>query len=99
MDRYKVVFSEESKTDFANIFAYVQAVSSTHDARIVARKIAKKLSSLDMFPERSEPIGTDNLGRAIRVVVCGRYRAIYAIDKSRKQVIIARLVSVKQSNF
>ena len=96
MKKYKVVFSGEARKDLEGIYAYVKDVSCEENATLVINRLAQKINSLDIFPERSEPFAKDKHNRPLRVTVSGRYRIVYIVKRREKEVLIVRVFSVSQ---
>ena len=96
MKIYEIVVSELAKEDLRNIYNYVRDVSFDYNARLVVERIAEKIASFDIFPERTESIGKDKRGHDIRATSNGKYRIIYVVDRENGKVTVARIFSVGQ---
>lgn len=96
MRKYKIVFAKEAKEDLKNIRVYVERVSSVQNANMVTKRIAKKIRSFNVFPERSEIFDENGSGLLLRATISGKYRIIYAVKKQTKEVVIVRIISASQ---
>ena len=96
MKKYKVVFSELAKNDLTNIYNFVTDVSSEENAILVISRIAKQVTNLNAFPERSESVIKGKDGELIRVTISGKYRIFYYVNKKTKEVVIARIMNISQ---
>lgn len=99
MKKYQITFSEEAKSDLQNIYTYVKDISSLENAESVIKRIIEKASSLDIFPERTEPFGKDKDNQPIRVTADSKYRILYIVKRKEKVVLIARIVSLSQDFY
>ena len=95
MRKYKVVLAKEAKDDLENIHNYIKDASSEQNADIVTMKILKKISSFDVFPERSE-IFVKKDDSFLRATTSGKYRINYTVSKPKKEVVIVRIISISQ---
>ena len=94
MKIYNIVLSSEAKSDLKNIFEYIKDVNSEYYARRVIERIARKIATYEVFPERNDVIYTDTAGNHVRHTTEGRYRIIYVVEQD--DVLIARIISSKR---
>lgn len=98
MKKYKIVFSQLARKDLNNIHNFVSGISSKENADLVISRIARKIMSLDLFPERTEPLGKDKNGTPIRITISSKYRITYIVGTKENEVIIARIISIGQDS-
>ena len=92
--RYRVRYTDPARRDLRDIYTYIAyTLHSKRNARRMVDRLLREIDSLTEMPDRYMVVEQEPWrSRGFRRTIVGSYCILYAVDKERGVVHIARIV-------
>lgn len=92
--RFEVIITESAWAEFDEIITYIIGISkSDRSAEKWAKKILKKIFSLEIFPDGGAEFSFNKKYRTAKI---GKFLVIYRVDKTKRKVFVQHIVYARR---